>query len=403
MKLERNIESLQRKLKALQADKADLLQLINILSTAPIASKNVLESYLAKIASDSPKSARVGERIMDKSMTMGDRIDELLNWKREKEFRDNDTENLETLVNHDDAPSSEDERYLIQGDNDDTFHERDAFHNNNRSKKVVPDTDELEALLMSPSEKKIYEQLMLNKKKSGTNSVGFSSASSVTSSNRSLGSNRDPSPSIKSGSSKDLSTMEKTDILAEQYELAKKYFEHQRSQAKLSEQMAKTNLNLQEIETDKVVKSTQQPKSNHHIRNPSPNPMQRLNVSTATSKSVGNATVSKGNTTLQANNDGVSAPLNVNPPLSIPVNDWIECFDPKSKRKYYFSAALKKSTWTKPPEMDDSNAANDNEDSARTEFHAQEDSPESNLNSSAGKNLRCTNYHQQHNFLSNSP
>lgn len=28
--------------------------------------------------------------------------------------------------------------------------------------------------------------------------------------------------------------------------------------------------------------------------------------------------------------------------------DWIECLDPRSKRKYYYSAALKKSTWTKP-------------------------------------------------------
>ena len=29
-------------------------------------------------------------------------------------------------------------------------------------------------------------------------------------------------------------------------------------------------------------------------------------------------------------------------------NDWIECLDPRSKRKYYYSAVLKKSTWTKP-------------------------------------------------------
>ena len=28
--------------------------------------------------------------------------------------------------------------------------------------------------------------------------------------------------------------------------------------------------------------------------------------------------------------------------------DWIECLDPRSKRKYYYSAALKKSTWVKP-------------------------------------------------------
>lgn len=30
------------------------------------------------------------------------------------------------------------------------------------------------------------------------------------------------------------------------------------------------------------------------------------------------------------------------------VDDWVECFDPKTGRKYYFSRSRKKSAWTKP-------------------------------------------------------
>jgi prefoldin subunit 5 len=48
--LNKKISTLQSSMKKLQDDKADLLQLINILSSAPIAAKNVLESYFAKLA-----------------------------------------------------------------------------------------------------------------------------------------------------------------------------------------------------------------------------------------------------------------------------------------------------------------------------------------------------------------
>jgi hypothetical protein len=32
--------------------------------------------------------------------------------------------------------------------------------------------------------------------------------------------------------------------------------------------------------------------------------------------------------------------------------DWIECVDPKSKRKYYYNPSLKKSTWSRPMGID---------------------------------------------------
>ena len=85
-KLENNLTNLQALVKGLQADKADLLQLINILSSAPIAAKSVLESYLAKLAGNAPRGSVLRDKVMDaKSLPMGDRIDQLLLWKRNKD------------------------------------------------------------------------------------------------------------------------------------------------------------------------------------------------------------------------------------------------------------------------------------------------------------------------------
>jgi hypothetical protein len=33
------------------------------------------------------------------------------------------------------------------------------------------------------------------------------------------------------------------------------------------------------------------------------------------------------------------------------VTDWVVCVDPKTKRQYYYSRSLSKSTWTAPPHL----------------------------------------------------
>lgn len=50
--LSKKFSSVQSTVKRLQSDKADLLQLINILSSAPMPAKNVLEAYFSKLAGD---------------------------------------------------------------------------------------------------------------------------------------------------------------------------------------------------------------------------------------------------------------------------------------------------------------------------------------------------------------
>ena len=104
-------------------------------------------------------------------------------------------------------------------------------------------------------------------------------------------------PSVSRSSSAEKST-KSDDILNEQYELAKRYFQHQRSQMALANQIASSNLSLQELQTDQTIKRT-----------------------------VNDSDVLAG------------------------VTDWMECFDPRSKRWYYYSASLKKSTWKKPSHL----------------------------------------------------
>jgi hypothetical protein len=48
--MNKKLHALQINMKKLQADKAELLQLVNILSSTPMATKNVLESYFFKLA-----------------------------------------------------------------------------------------------------------------------------------------------------------------------------------------------------------------------------------------------------------------------------------------------------------------------------------------------------------------
>eukprot|EP01038_Epipyxis_sp_PR26KG_P008748 gene8748-11820_t len=92
--------------------------------------------------------------------------------------------------------------------------------------------------------------------------------------------------------------------LENQYELAKKLHMHQMTQNKIANQIAATNLNLQQNTTTQVI----------------------------------NQSLVK------------DQKIMINP--NTIAYDWTECYDPKSKRKYYYSATLHKSTWTRPSNMD---------------------------------------------------
>ena len=83
------------------------------------------------------------------------------------------------------------------------------------------------------------------------------------------------------------------------------------------------------------------------LRNSSPNPSARLQASSKpkSNEDQPNTSSSKeevDKTVPLTNNNAPTAPVAVN------TKEWIECFDPKSQRKYYYNTVLKKSTWKNP-------------------------------------------------------
>ena len=390
--LQQTIQQLQTKLEDLKADKRDLLQLINILASAPLAAKHVLESYLAKLATstsvsggNSEKMKRLRDQVLDterKSLPMGERIDALLQWKRCTSGTGGITASnskIEVEDFEDGGGESEDERYLIEGGNSDLedgdYDSKKPFGNTSSSSNHG-NKDALSSL--TPAERKLYESMNVNKAKTTnkqTASKKFSNNSRDVSPNSSYSAN-DPMPPASSQTG-ELSVEEKHLILSEQYELAKKYFQHQRSQTKLSEQMHKTNLALQELDTEKAIHgkllSNTAPASTS--RGVSPSPSQRLSStnnitkpsssSRSTTPNSTTASSSSSKTSKQtattSNRGNVTAPSS-SASTNMQANDWVECFDPRSQRKYYYSASLKKSTWSKPPSVTptSNNAANNN-------------------------------------------
>lgn len=386
---------LQKTHKKLGQDKKDLLQLINILASAPMAAKNVLESYINKLHSAHPRDEFLLDKVVKGGVAggvgqMGERVEALLQWKRKQEEDgeeggDDGTDGSIAVAGNTQrgaqgvtAPSprggvgrndgakgsqihlddleddgggeSEDERDLPTddedegGDGDKGLVLRYADHSDDE--RDDPRTLHLKAL--SPAERRVYENLRVHKEdmKDAANkrSHGSASPAARATSNPKSNSNLPQSfltrsvslPSVTSsvgeGESPDdhphyphpNSTEE---VLADQYNLVKKFYEHQKSQQKISEKIKQANLSLQEQITEQemreVVKRTVSP----------PRP-------TSSSRSKPRADASKSTK--------ADTPT---PALPTSVLDWVECLDPRSQRRYYYSASLKKSTWVKPPEM----------------------------------------------------
>lgn len=101
--------------------------------------------------------------------------------------------------------------------------------------------------------------------------------------------------------------------LDEQYQMAKKYYVQQEAQEKLAQKIHATNLNMKESQTSSAME---------------------LSASRDTS-----ATILSSSAATASNDDGI-------------IYDWAEYTDPRTKRKYYYSASTKKSTWTKPYNFD---------------------------------------------------
>lgn len=349
--LGKKISSLQAGMKRLQIDKSDLLQLLNILSSAPMAAKNVLEAYFAKLAASSPKDAFLADKVVKaKDQLMGDRVDHLLQWKRQQEADNTESkEEADMMLDVD----SDDERDLPEDqEHDEESKSEDSEAALRREEEEDERKQQQDASLkrLTPGERKIYEGLRLHKAsaeykaRSAASSRSPSPRRPVDEDASSFLSRGKGLPSVTSSEVDEDEALPEDDLLSEQYELAKKFYQHQRSQFKISEKIARSNLSLQEQQTDRAIKVTQQrvrnsppkrpPTAEKGIAKEMEGRLQRLMSS------------SRGSTNGDDRQDSIQQG-----PAPSSTNDWVECLDPRSRKKYYYNAKLKKSTWVQPAEL----------------------------------------------------
>jgi hypothetical protein len=117
-------------------------------------------------------------------------------------------------------------------------------------------------------------------------------------------------------------TSDKDAVLQEQYNLAKKLMEARKNQYRIEERMAETNFLLLQSSLGSAEDTMEVHK--------------QISSRSATPNSINSGGRRKAETRQDQENK----------------IDWIECVDPKSKRKYYYSPSLKKSTWTRPTGID---------------------------------------------------
>jgi hypothetical protein len=343
----------------LMLDKNDLLQLINILATAPISAKNVLESYLAKLAGAAGTEKFLREKVFGaKNTPMGERIQSLLEWKRNNEakFRPSSTKKPsveEKKESDEEEQRNEDEdgeeNQMAEEEDEDDEEEQpegEKEYQNYKGKELLLNVSAIKKQqqqtgneepqgrlpALSPQEKKSYGGI------GKLASSGSKQSSRATTPNQNVrlktGATtiadglRDASPEVSVTSVNRLkssalnnftpSSQQQQQLMNDQYDLARKYYQTQKLQAKLSEQMTNSNLTLQEMETEKQIQEAIQGTNRSRSNSPQRLPQNRSATTTTDSEQ----------------------------PQTKP--EWIECFDPKSGRNYYYNTVQKKSTWKNP-------------------------------------------------------
>eukprot|EP01039_Chlorochromonas_danica_P008084 gene8083-8916_t len=364
--LSKKFSSLQSTVRRLQSDKADLLQLINILSSAPMPAKNVLEAYFSKLAATTPRDTFLQDEVVKaKDDMMGERVDRLLQWKRKTEAAKSPGKDEKPYLDEYENGESEDERNLP--DDEETPHlpkKRDGNDKSGADEQKEKNKEDIDASLkrLSPNERRIYESLQLQKSplptqqsSSRTSSRSPSPVPNVENTGSERGGFLGRGRELPSVTSSEIDDGDAQDLLNEQYELAKKYYHHQKSQQKISEKLARANLNMQEQQTDRAIREALSRKTTpSRIRDPS----QDL---TESEEDLANDVTGKLDRLLGSSNQGTiessardeSLPEDSGNEAG---SDWVECFDSRTRRKYYYNTKLKKSTWTLPPGLQQSSS-----------------------------------------------
>lgn len=122
-----------------------------------------------------------------------------------------------------------------------------------------------------------------------------------------------------------------SDVLDQQYELAKNYYKHNAIQHNLATKLANNNLQMMQMQTNSAITratSTERP-SNNNGKN---------NVNSYQSNSQGTTYSNSTNTGNLSRSSSPSVSISSVASGNLPY-DWVECFDHKTNRKYYHSAS----------------------------------------------------------------
>lgn len=311
---EQDREQAVSQLQDLAKDKRDLLSLLDVMSASPIGIRNILHSFLEKVGEDAQNPKLMfGINQDGEQISMAERIAEALQIKREQEKAVSGI-----LVSPLSSPDKDSNVYS-------GFNSPDISpnHHSSTSKSSIGITDENRDHPFGPSEgernnlrnmnpiladKTLYNssrQSSPNPKRENRDKARENFLTRATTSNANIESADRKTPS---------------DAMTDQYSLARKLRQHQLAEAKLTNQLAKANLQIQQQMTDEILYDT----------------IQRHKE--ATSSRVGSRS---------------------NSPLPV-VADWIECYDPRTKRKYYHSPSLHKSTWVNPYNSNPNGDSNSN-------------------------------------------
>lgn len=361
---------LQNLIKNLYEDKKILLYLINLLNNVPntIDNNKIIYGYINNVLleniSDAVKRKLFNTISLDQNayeendlldgninnnIMISEKLDRVLKWKHSKddEFFKKSLESNDEILNTIDNSSHSLDFYKIFNlvgkdsnlDNSETKSSPTNLDNIILSNKE-DQTEDLIKKIEKFEEKFLYSEIsnnnninnmknkiledfcstneinMLKNINKSVNKKGKTKLNKSSTYSRSPSTSPSPSTSSLNNSQILSSTISEalssTDLMTEQYNLAKEFLHTQKTKSLIEMKMSETNKKIFEMQKKELLNQSKLNSSMSVSSSPSPSPLKSSNINEES------------------------------------VTDWVLCFDPKSGKRYYHSHTLKKSTWKKP-------------------------------------------------------
>jgi len=316
-------------------DRRDLLELIDILSTASnngLSFVTILEAYLAKLgvsnAMHGGKTRAVGEKISNAlelrrarakgslfSSTTGHQPNAIVNVLEQRNARTNvPKEIISPMSNHSQSTET--------SSNDDESEEfKSPYSASSNEKKALQRLN----VVMQPNSSRQPSPSVFTKEAANSALV-------------------DAGP-LQGSCSEDSSRLDL------QYDLAKRAHQHAMSHSKLAAQLASQNLALHEGKADRLIKKSLSNSNLFAAKSQNVSAATSVNPITTSKDTNRSHSASSVNKRLMAGEKVSRFPegqMQQQPLQESEVTDWRECLDPRTNRKYFYSPSLRKSTWTDP-------------------------------------------------------